>query len=178
MRLHNGRQPWCRFGCVTFESAHHIFTQCPRFEELRRNSTQNLYKSVAITLESFRSSLHHHPHFGTLLDSLFADGRVWPSTASVYYMGLVPQVANFLNNTSLKHLTPLQHQRLLRRLANDCHAISIRLAGRIWGIVRRSFSPYQTNPSATQQKTVHLPPILSHITSSPASRLSILHLPA
>jgi hypothetical protein len=90
-------------------------------------------------------------------------------------MGLVPRVASFLNHASLKHLTPLQHQRLLRRLANDCHATSIRLAGRVWGIVRRSFSPYHTDPSSTTKKMVHLPPILSHITSSPTSRLSVVH---
>jgi hypothetical protein len=62
---------------------------------------------------------------------------------------------------------------------NDCHAASIRLAGRIWGIVHHSFSPYRHNIATPtqqqQQKTVHLPSILSHVTSLPASRLTIIH---
>jgi hypothetical protein len=178
-RLRDGHQPWCRFGCVTLESAYHIFTQCPRFTPLRHDSSRDLSHSVAITLESSRSELSHHPRFRALLGSLFTDGSVWPSTASLYYRGFLPPLAGLLDDASLGHLTPLQRQRLLRRLANDCHAASIRLAGRIWGIVRRSFSSssYYNDPTTTaaRQKTVHLPSILSHITSSPTSRISITH---
>ncbi|KAF8239259.1 hypothetical protein L208DRAFT_1017712, partial [Tricholoma matsutake] len=31
-RLHNGFQPWCRFGCHVLKSTHHIFTECLRFQ--------------------------------------------------------------------------------------------------------------------------------------------------
>jgi hypothetical protein len=177
-RMRDGHQPWCRFHCVTLESAHHIFTQCPHFASLRQDSSQSLTHLVAITFESFRSSLDRHPRFRCLIDSLFVGSNLWPCGTSLYYRGLLPPLATLIDDTSLGSLTALQHRRLLRRLANDCHAASIRLACRIWGIVRRSFSPYRhniTTPTQQQQKTVHLPSILSHVTSSPASRLIIIH---
>ncbi|KAF8238772.1 hypothetical protein L208DRAFT_208630 [Tricholoma matsutake] len=73
----------------------------------------------------------------------------------------------------LAHLTTLQCKWLLLRLANDCHMISIRLAARIWGIVRHSFSPYHSLPPA--RKIIYLPASLSHITTSPNSHISITH---
>jgi hypothetical protein len=173
-RLHGPHQPWCRFGCVALESVHHIFTQCPRFTTLRHDTVQSLRHSLTVTFESFRSQLSHHPRLCALLDSLFTDGDLWPCAASLYYRGLLPPLVGHLDDESLGHLTSLQHQRLLRRLANDCHTTSVHLAGRIWGIVRRSFSPYHT-ASTAPPKTVNLPSILSHIVPSPTSHLSIVH---
>jgi hypothetical protein len=89
-------------------------------------------------------------------------------------LGLCPPIHGFIDDACLTHLTGLQRQRLLLRLVYDIHAVSIRLAGRIWGVVRRSFAPYRASTSRTQ-KVVYLPSNLSHIMSSPSSRLSITY---
>jgi hypothetical protein len=80
-----------------------------------------------------------------------------PPPPPLHTSQLQAPLKGFLNDVSLGHL---QHKRLLRRLANNCHTMSIRLAGRILGIVRCSFSPHLPT-SATPQKIVHLrvPPI-------------------
>ena len=50
----------------------------------------------------------------------------------------------------------------IRRLANDCHTAAIYLAGRIWGIVRESFSSYSRNQTP---KILQLPSHLSFLNS-------------
>ena len=150
-------QPWCRFGCPVFETTHHIFTACPRFSCLRERATQKLVSTVSTVLDTFRTSPDNHPQLMSVVSSLFHDSDVWPTGHSFYYYGIIPILRSESGNTSL------EHRRLLHRLANDCHTATIYLASRIWGLVRKTFSPYSPHHPP---KILELPSHLSYITSS------------
>jgi hypothetical protein len=57
---------------------------------------------------------------------LFTDSPVWPSCRTAYYLGLLP---SFLPSSL--------GTRMHARITHIAHIISIQLAGRIWGEVRR-----------------------------------------
>ncbi|KAF8236406.1 hypothetical protein L208DRAFT_1390890 [Tricholoma matsutake] len=73
----------------------------------------------------------------------------------------------------LRHLSPIQRQPLTRRLANDGHTTSIRLAGRIY----RADSCVGDLPHKPlkPKKTSTLPSFLSHIASSSSSHVMVSH---
>ncbi|KAF8223034.1 hypothetical protein L208DRAFT_565417 [Tricholoma matsutake] len=48
----------------------------------------------------------------------------------------------------------MQRQRLVRRLASDGHTTSMRLAGRVWGIVRRRFAPHKPQTKENHYITI------------------------
>ncbi|KAI5990881.1 hypothetical protein EDD15DRAFT_2121536, partial [Pisolithus albus] len=39
---HNGSTPYCHFGCLSLETAHHLFVSCYRFQSLRDEYTQRV----------------------------------------------------------------------------------------------------------------------------------------
>lgn len=168
-RLNDLTQPWCRFGCPNVETTHHLFTCCPRFSALRDEAVRNLRAIVNTTFDTFRTSADHHTQLSLIVDGLFKDGHIWPTAHTFFYCGLIPMIT--LNDAYIPHLSVMQRNRLQQRLAHDCHSASIRLASRIWGIVRRSFSPYS---SSRPRKQITLPHQLSHITSA-MPNFHILH---
>jgi hypothetical protein len=101
--------------------------------------------------------IHHHQHIclWIMLGSLFIDSTHWPCARSFFYWGLLPPVAT-------------QRQRLGQRLANECHAASIRLAARIWGIICCQFAPHHP---PKQKKKGTLPSFLSRISPSSSSHM-------
>ncbi|KAF8169247.1 hypothetical protein BJ912DRAFT_862213 [Pholiota molesta] len=167
-RLKADVQPWCRFGCPVLETSHHIFSTCPRFSQLRINATAELRTITETTLETFRTDFQHLPDLAQLIDGFFLDPYSWPTTRTYYYFGVIPKINLLPHN--LPHLSDIQLQRIHQHISNDLHSSAIKLAGRIWGIVRRSFSPF--HPTARKPTVLTLPSHLSHITTS-STRLSI-----
>lgn len=160
---------------ASLQFMHHIFTQCPRFMRLHDNSFQSLHHSVTIFLESFQSGFSCHPHLHFFLDSIFTENVIWLTSALLYYLGLIPPLLEFLDDTELGHLTPLQQKWLDSRLVSDCHAVSICLSGWIWGVVHCSFSPYCSSTTTSQKPYIfHLSyPVLYHL----PLHQSRLHIP-
>ncbi|KAF8164190.1 hypothetical protein BJ912DRAFT_864156 [Pholiota molesta] len=169
-RLKGDVQPWCRFGCPNFETSHHIFSTCPRFTQLRINATGQLRTTTETTLETFHTNFDHLTDLAELIDGLFLKPCSWPTSQIFYYFGIIPKIN--LEPHNLPHLSNIQLQRMHQHISNDFHSIAIKLAGRIWGIVRRTFSPFQSSPKSPTVLT--LPSHLSHITTS-STRLSIKH---
>jgi len=155
-------QPWCRFGCPVFETTHHIFTVCPRFSCLREGATQKLVSTVSTALGAFQTSPDDHPQLMSVVSNLFHNDNVWPMGHSFYYYGVIPVLRLGSGSVDLEHRR-LAHRRLLHRLANDCHTAAIYLASRIWGLVRKTFSPYSPHHPP---KILELPSHLSYIASS------------
>jgi hypothetical protein len=52
IRLRNDPQPWCRFGCQTFEDPHHIFVSCPHFLSLWVQRASELQASLGRILQT------------------------------------------------------------------------------------------------------------------------------
>ncbi|KAF6743690.1 hypothetical protein DFP72DRAFT_827283, partial [Ephemerocybe angulata] len=42
----------CCFGCLTYESAHHLFVECPHFDEIRRRTTNQIISRATTILNS------------------------------------------------------------------------------------------------------------------------------
>ena len=104
------------------------------------------------------------------VEELFVDSPCWPTGRAFFYLGIVPPL--HFPSDDARHLTEMQRRRLHHRLAHDLHTAGIHLAARIWGLIRRTFSPYS---SSQPSKTLELPAHLSHITSS-SSRLNLCYV--
>ena len=53
LRLKDGHQPWCRFGCQHIEDAHHVFIQCPKFTTLCESYTTCLRDTTHMILSTY-----------------------------------------------------------------------------------------------------------------------------
>ncbi|KNZ80992.1 hypothetical protein J132_03286 [Termitomyces sp. J132] len=134
----------CRFGCrLVSEDEHHIFVDCPRFADMRResylevvhltsNKCSELIEKGLITADTTRRLSH-------AAKSLFRDdSSVWPLHNSAYYLGRVPDVLRLLwSEIDSVHGPSLEHRRQAHYFASAWHLSAIRLAGRIWGQVQR-----------------------------------------
>ena len=164
-RLHDDHQPWCRFGCPTFEDPHHIFLHCPRFSSLRDARTSELTFNVGRILESSSISSADRALVLNRVRNLFQDSDAWPAGRSLYYLGILPQF-----------FPPTIHSlQTHTRLAHECHTVSIRLAGQIWAAARcKTFStlhyPIRTRSSLTLP--THLARILPPSPSYPSFTVS------
>ena len=151
-RLKVDHQPWCRFGCPTFEDPHHIFISCPRFTSLRDVRASELISNVNRILESPLIPPAHRTSILDRIGNLFQDSDAWPAGRSLYYLGILP---SFFPHT-------LHCHQIHTRLAHECHTVSIRLAAQIWAAARcESYS--KSHPPTRSRSTVILPSLLAHI---------------
>ena len=152
-RLKEGFQPWCRFGCQLIEDAHHIFVQCPKFTSLRDSYTQRLKTGVLTILDTYNLPEQDISFIIEQVSNLFNDSDVWPSQRAGYYLGILP------------HLVPAPHTASIMhsRLAHQAHTMSIQLASRIWGLVRRTARDRATcqHHQQVQHRVLSLPSQLS-----------------
>ena len=145
-------QPWCRFGCSALEDARHIFVVCPYLATVRHDHQTDVSLWTAdLLLEAPLMQTCKH-HVQALADSLFEDSLLWPASRTYFYLGLIPQLPT-------TGLSPIQ-LRLIHRIGQEWHTRSIRLAARLWGLVRKE--------QRCQQQ------YLSTSTSSPSSRILTL----
>jgi vacuolar-type H+-ATPase subunit F/Vma7 len=147
-----------------------IFLVCPRFIQLRINATSQLKTSIETTLEIFHTNSEHLTDLAKLINGLFLKPDSWPTSQIYYYYGVIPKID--LETHNLPHLSHTQLQRIHQHISNDFHSTAIKLARRIWGIIRQTFSPFQS--SSKTPTVLTLPSHLSHITTS-STRLSIKH---
>jgi len=152
-RLKDGSQPWCRFGCQQFEDPHHIFVLCPKFTALRDTYTHRLKSVVLTILDTYHPPEQDISFIMKQVSNLFSDSDVWPSRRAGYYLGMLPRLVPH------PHIASIMHSRL----AHQAHTISIQLAGRIWGSVRRAARERTTYQRHQQQvrRVLSLPSQLS-----------------
>ncbi|KAF5387791.1 hypothetical protein D9615_000049 [Tricholomella constricta] len=145
-RLDAGYSPWCRFGCDTLETAHHLFTTCFHFDALRSSAVADLITSLEAVLDTSTPATVRH----TLIDlsaHLFTDCSAWPMGQTRFYMGFLPPFAH-LSLPSALHT----------RIAHLWHTASIHLASRIWAKTRQK--AYETFRARPTSSTYSLPDIL------------------
>ena len=151
-RLKDDCQPWCRFGCPTFEDPHHIFLSCPRFSSLRDARASELTSNVGRILQSSSIPPADRTLILDRLCNLFQDSDAWPAGRSLYYLGILPP---FFPHT-------LHCPQIHTRLAHECHTVSIRLAAQIWATARcAAYS--KSHPPTRSRSSVVLPSLLARI---------------
>ena len=121
---------YCRFGCDQLETAHHVFVHCPQFRDLRDTAVAHLISETSELLAAAETPAPTQVALVQIASSLFADNEMWPLRSSRYYLGLTPIIPAHL-------VAP----RLLQRVAHAWHLCAIRLAGRIWGDLKRRSKP-------------------------------------
>ncbi|KJA14059.1 hypothetical protein HYPSUDRAFT_173712 [Hypholoma sublateritium FD-334 SS-4] len=154
-RLKDDQQPWCRLGCLAFEDPHHIFVECPQFNSLRLSRASELSSNITRILEASTTAPADRKFVHDRVQDLFLDSNMWPAGRSLFYLGVLPPL-----------FPPMfEDLPLHTRIAHECHTASIRLAGQIWGAVRRRhFDHLSQNPRMTSTRTtLTLPSLLSHI---------------
>lgn len=175
---HNGSTPYCRFGCLSLETAHHLFVACHHFQSLRDSYARQVCQQTEALLseaETTSSKREDRPHGArsswpaeraSLFDDLrriarglfVDDASVWPQSLSHFYLGSVPAVSTL----SCARYYPL----LLRRIVNLWHEQSILLAGRIWGEYKRAGSQHSRMPVVTLPSSSDLPHHLRYLLPS------------
>lgn len=134
-------QPWCRFGCSALEDARHIFVVCPYLATVRHDhqTDVSLWTADLLLETPLTQTIKHRVQ--ALADSLFEDSLLWPASHTYYYLGLTPP----LPTTGLSTL----QLRLFHRIGQEWHTRSIRLAARLWGLVRKEQRLRQQHVSAS-----------------------------
>jgi hypothetical protein len=131
-----------RFGCPSLEDAHHIFLQCPVFD--------NLWDKYQAMLTSQTNHLIHNSslpsslvsHLEDIIAHLFHDEFSWPLASLCFYLGLLPPLL-----PTLSHPQPVSPESLhpITRLGHCCHILTIHLAAHIWGTVVRQLVMSNSN---------------------------------
>ncbi|KAF5387991.1 hypothetical protein D9615_000313 [Tricholomella constricta] len=163
-RLHVGEQPYCRFGCLTYEDARHIFVHCPRFDALRREMDETTAQATVTFLDVFRVPPHFQGHIIQHAQHLSHDSASWPFGHTMYFYGVflpLDDITRSLTNTSFPNR---QLNTLRLRISATWHTACIRLAGRIWGIAKCSHRESTLPAVPTTHRSVATLP--SHLSSS------------
>lgn len=115
--------PWCRFGCNKTETTHHLFISCPLFNSLHSHSSEVVLESMTKLIPP---GIHPAMQFKILhiTKSLFLDSDQWLAFLTKYYLGFILVILHLPRHT----------QQLILNL---WHMESIKLAGRIWAMVRK-----------------------------------------
>ena len=108
-RLSNGTQPWCPFGCHIIKDPHHLFIQCPQFDNFRDIATSSIlsFSTTLLDASTLDRQLSDDP--GTSLRPLFHDSDTGPAQRSLYYIGVLPAfvTAESLSGELTIHCAPV-----------------------------------------------------------------------
>lgn len=149
----------CRHGCSAIETWHHIFLDCPVFTDLRETAAFQLVTETCKVLEGIDVPDSTLQYVRDSANTIFRDSSVfWPQHESRYYMGLIPPIEDIITiPTCVPGVTRV---RVVTRIAQTWHSMSIRLAGRIWGNHKRRVAPYNT--ARSKSVSYSLPDFLMH----------------
>ncbi|KAG6825594.1 hypothetical protein H0H92_003159, partial [Tricholoma furcatifolium] len=136
-RLPDIFDPCCRMGCPTIETEHHIFVACPSFDGLHEDATKQLVLQIVTILDIFCIPTHLRHPITIFTKHALCDSDDWPAGLSLYYFGVMPKLDNLTSSLIEANISFDKLEHLRSRLAKTWHAIFVRLAGRIWGMVRR-----------------------------------------
>jgi hypothetical protein len=88
-------------GCPEIEDEHHIFVDCPTFDEWRQEAGSQLQKTLADRLK--QTSLGDNDMSAILnkAKSFFTDNPdIWPLKESYYFLGFVPSIRKWITADS------------------------------------------------------------------------------
>jgi hypothetical protein len=113
------------------ESPRHLFVQCPKYQEWRNESLQEVLTRTDLKLDNFEVVGETRENLIAAAKLLFTDSVIWPLHFSLYFLGQLPNINELFTGNS--DITFIQRRRLISHLSADWHTSSIRLAGRIFG---------------------------------------------
>jgi hypothetical protein len=136
-RQGDGNGGRCRLGCQEIEDEHHIFVDCPIFNEWRQEAGSQLQKTLADRLK--QTSLGENVVSVIINKAKFFftdDPDIWPLKESRYFLGLVPKIRQWLTQES-DGMNGVTRERIIKGIYCDWHNTGVRLASRIYGEVQR-----------------------------------------
>ncbi|KAG6913253.1 hypothetical protein DXG01_008368 [Tephrocybe rancida] len=103
----------CRFGCTDIvEDDHHIFVECPHFDDIRMAALNDLIKFTQSRCDDFEAdNTISHDVAQRLIhtaQSLFHDDpSSWPLGLSTFYLGRIPDITLIFGQLNTSHSTPI-----------------------------------------------------------------------
>ena len=137
VRQGDGNGGKCRLGCPEIEDEHHIFVDCPIFDEWRQEAGSKLQKTLEDRLK--QTSLGDNDVSGIInkAKSFFTDNPdIWPLKESCYFLGFVPNIRKWITTDS-DGTNGITKERIIKGIYCDWHNTGVRLASRIYGEVQR-----------------------------------------
>ena len=127
----SGNTGMCVHCPEALENDHHIFVQCPRYDEARKKSTQEMLEGI----DKMELGTANISNLRNILESITQDTNVWPMERTRYYVGLIPSLDEvFTNSDDHQNREETAHRVRLRKFI---HTSAIRTAGYIWSIKMR-----------------------------------------
>jgi hypothetical protein len=112
---------------MCWQPKHLIFVQCPKFITLRESYSTRLHDATRTILTTYNLPPQDLAFITERVSNFFFDSDVWPSQRTAFYLGILPRLVPHSHVGSTMHT----------RVAHQAHTLSIQLAGRIWGSIRR-----------------------------------------
>ena len=123
-------------GCREAEDEHHIFMECPVFNEWRLQTGKQLRKALEERLAKMEED-DAKTEFLRKAESFYTDDpTVWPLKESRYYLGHVPKISNLLTQLQ-RGPNRWQGERTIHAIYCEWHNAGVRLASRIYGELQR-----------------------------------------
>jgi hypothetical protein len=117
---------------------HHIFVECPNFEEIREESKEKTEEAINKILDTLPEGQRQSDDSDRIRNitrhALEDDPHTWPLGVSRYYLGHIPKLSK---STQDKETPDNISGRTRRQVHNELHNAFIRLAGRIFGTYTR-----------------------------------------
>ena len=134
----------CRLGCDATESPRHLFIKCPKYQEWRDETMEEVLARTDLKTDTFKVVGETKENIMAAAKSLFIDSTIWPLHFSLYYLGQIPDINKLILDNA--DISVIQRQRLISHIAADWHMSSIRLAGRIFGDFQKRMAVLYDNP--------------------------------
>jgi hypothetical protein len=158
--------PMCT-NCHTIETEHHIFVECPRYEEARRKTVKEMTQKI----ERMNTSNNFvKESLITIANSLLRNTAPWPSEKTRYYVGMIPNLNDLFhangenddessatakvessNDKPIEQSARREDRHSIRKFI---HAHAIRAAGYIWSIrMQDRYKEWRESRDRTQKPT-------------------------
>ena len=83
----------CRTGCMVIEDMHHIFIDCPKYSDLRKEAEIEVVKGTITHIQTFEIKETCMTSLLQIAKSLFIDCVfTWPLHYSFFYLGHIPPI--------------------------------------------------------------------------------------
>ena len=136
-RQGDGNGGRCRLGCPEIEDEHHIFVDCPIFDEWRQEAGIQLQKALVDRLK--QTGLGEIDMSAIVNKAKFFftdDANIWPLRESCYFLGLVPKIKQWIMQGN-QGMNAIMMERVIKGIYCDWHNTGVRLASRIYGEMQR-----------------------------------------
>ena len=94
----------CRFGCRKIEDMHHVFVECRRFKDMRKETADGVLKATADIISKFSLKEATVECLLTKAKSSFVNcAETWPLQYSAFYLGHILRIDNIVDTSAFKN---------------------------------------------------------------------------